>query len=83
MLLWQLKHLICYKLYFLLQWYDEEPTQPVFGLQLPHTVRVEEVVEGHAHQLMATVAKVPFATATALLKTISEKQTERHPPKPT
>ena len=38
------KHLV------ILQWYDEEPTQSVFGLQLPHTVRVEEVVEGHTHQ---------------------------------
>ena len=33
-------------------------TELVFGLDLPHTVRVEEVVEGNPGQLGTTVAKV-------------------------
>ena len=49
---------------FLLQWYVSKPTQSVFGLELPHTVGVEEVVEGHAHQGVPAVAEVSLTTAT-------------------
>ena len=37
-------------------------TELVFCLDLPHTVRVEEVVEGNPGQLGTTVAKVLLTT---------------------
>lgn len=40
--------------------------QPVLGLQLPHAVGVEEVVEGDAEELVAAVPQVPLPVVVQL-----------------
>lgn len=37
-------------------------TEPMLGLQLPHAVGVEEVVEGHPKKLPPSVTQVPLTT---------------------
>ena len=37
-------------------------TEPMLGLQLPHAVGVEEMVERYTEELLTSVSKVPLTT---------------------